>query len=107
MLTIRETEQRIGVHPSTLRRWEQAGLLTPRRTPGGHRRFSDAEVKRLLSRPQEGVIRSARREECCLEFTALLRDALAPNWNWASSQVARPCLPSTWLWNPRRRTGRP
>jgi putative resolvase len=50
MLTLREAATRIGVHPSTVRRWEQAGLVTPLRTPGGHRRFIPDEVEQLLSR---------------------------------------------------------
>jgi MerR family transcriptional regulator/heat shock protein HspR len=36
-----------GLHPQTLRVYERRGLLSPRRTPGGSRRFSDADLARL------------------------------------------------------------
>jgi MerR family transcriptional regulator/heat shock protein HspR len=36
-----------GVHPQTLRNYERFGLLDPRRTAGGSRRFSDADLQRL------------------------------------------------------------
>src|SRR5690348_17051448 len=35
------------MHPQTLRMYEQRGLLSPRRTPGGTRRYSDADLERL------------------------------------------------------------
>jgi MerR family transcriptional regulator/heat shock protein HspR len=36
-----------GVHPQTLRIYERRGLLSPHRTPGGTRRYSDADLERL------------------------------------------------------------
>ena len=36
-----------GVHPQTLRIYERRGLLNPYRTPGGTRRYSDADLERL------------------------------------------------------------
>jgi len=36
-----------GVHPQTLRAYERVGLVRPARTPGGGRRYSDAEVSRI------------------------------------------------------------
>ncbi len=36
-----------GVHPQTLRIYERKGLLQPYRTPGGTRRYSDADLRRL------------------------------------------------------------
>jgi MerR family transcriptional regulator, heat shock protein HspR len=36
-----------GMHPQTLRGYEAKGLLRPRRTPGGTRRYSDRDVERL------------------------------------------------------------
>ena len=36
-----------GMHPQTLRIYERRGLLTPARTPGGNRRYSDADIQRL------------------------------------------------------------
>ncbi len=36
-----------GVHPQTLRIYERKGLLEPRRTRGGNRRYSDVDIERL------------------------------------------------------------
>ena len=36
-----------GMHPQTLRIYERRGLLTPARTTGGNRRYSDADIARL------------------------------------------------------------
>ena len=37
-----------GLHPQTLRVYESRGLVRPRRTPGGTRRYSDADIARLV-----------------------------------------------------------
>ena len=36
-----------GMHPQTLRAYENKGLLRPKRTPGGTRLYSEADVERL------------------------------------------------------------
>ncbi len=36
-----------GMHPQTLRIYERRGLLTPARTQGGNRRYSEADIARL------------------------------------------------------------
>jgi MerR family transcriptional regulator/heat shock protein HspR len=38
----------VGMHPQTLREYERQGLVTPRRTPGGTRRYGQAELERLV-----------------------------------------------------------
>ena len=36
----------LGVHPSTLRRWDKKGILTPSiRTPTGERRYTDEDIR--------------------------------------------------------------
>src|SRR5215217_2991341 len=37
----------VGMHPQTLRIYEQKGLLRPKRTAGGTRLYSDADLDRL------------------------------------------------------------
>lgn len=37
-----------GMHPQTLRIYERRGLIAPFRTPGGTRRYSQADIERLL-----------------------------------------------------------
>ena len=36
-----------GVHPQTLRIYERRGLISPPRTPGGTRRYSEDDLERL------------------------------------------------------------
>lgn len=37
----------LGMHPQTLRMYEARGLVRPRRTAGGTRRYSDRDLERL------------------------------------------------------------
>jgi len=39
--------ERVGMHPQTLRIYEQKGLVQPKRTPGNTRLYSEADVERL------------------------------------------------------------
>jgi len=55
--SIRAVEEMTGVPATTLRYWEKAyGLVTPKRTQGGHRLYSQDDVERIkwLSRKIEG-----------------------------------------------------
>lgn len=36
-----------GMHPQTLRIYERRGLVSPARTEGGNRRYSDEDIERL------------------------------------------------------------
>ena len=41
-----EAARLLGVHPSTLRRWDKKGILTPSyRTPTGERRYTEADLE--------------------------------------------------------------
>jgi excisionase family DNA binding protein len=44
-LSLNEASGRLGVHPTTLRRWADAGKIPVFVTPGGHRRFSESEIE--------------------------------------------------------------
>lgn len=44
--------ERAGMHAQTLRTYDRLGLVTPERTSGGGRRYSDRDIK-LLRRIQE------------------------------------------------------
>ena len=37
----------VGMHPQTLRMYENKGLVRPKRTPGGTRLYSDNDLERL------------------------------------------------------------
>lgn len=47
-LTLREASDFLGVHPSTVRAWADRGDVPVFRTPGGHRRFNAADLRRFL-----------------------------------------------------------
>lgn len=44
-VTLTEAARRLGVHPSTLRRWADEGAIPLLLTPGGHRRFALADLE--------------------------------------------------------------
>ncbi|WP_159944701.1 MULTISPECIES: BldC family transcriptional regulator [unclassified Nocardiopsis] len=48
-MTPREVARVLRVDTKTVTRWADEGRLTPVRTPGGHRRFSRAEVRAVLT----------------------------------------------------------
>lgn len=56
----------LGVNESTVRRWADSGEIQVFRTPGGHRRFDEAEL-------QELVETGGRRPDRSLETAALSR----------------------------------
>jgi excisionase family DNA binding protein len=49
LLTPGEVAQLFRVDPKTVTRWAAAGRISSIRTPGGHRRFREAEVRALLA----------------------------------------------------------
>ena len=49
LLTPAEVATMFRVDPKTVTRWAKAGKLTSIRTPGGHRRFSEQQVRDLLA----------------------------------------------------------
>jgi DNA-binding transcriptional MerR regulator len=50
-ISIQDVSERLGLPKSTLRYWERAfnGLISPTRTPGGQRRYSDSDVEIISS----------------------------------------------------------
>lgn len=44
-ISLKDAAHRLGVHPTTLRRWADAGQLPVMLTPGGHRRFATADIE--------------------------------------------------------------
>jgi excisionase family DNA binding protein len=47
-LSIREAKAYLNVSRATLDRWQKKGLLCPHYTPGGHRRFLEADLRHLI-----------------------------------------------------------
>lgn len=48
-ITLGQACKLIGVNESTLRRWADAGQVRSFRTPGGHRRFSEEDLRALVA----------------------------------------------------------
>jgi excisionase family DNA binding protein len=47
-LSLKEASVLLGIHFTTLRKWADEGQIRVFRTPGGHRRFSVADLRRFL-----------------------------------------------------------
>jgi len=43
-LSLDEAAKKLNIHPSTLRDWTDKGKIRTFRTPGGHRRFTEADI---------------------------------------------------------------
>jgi len=50
-LSLDEAAKRLNVHPATLRDWADKGRIRAYRTPGGHRRFSENDIKSIGTPP--------------------------------------------------------
>jgi excisionase family DNA binding protein len=56
LLTPAEVASMFRVDPKTVTRWAKAGKISAIRTLGGHRRYREAEVRKLLaSAPQPAL----------------------------------------------------
>jgi excisionase family DNA binding protein len=55
LLTPSEVAALFRVDPRTVTRWAASGRITSIRTPGGHRRFRESEVRALLRGDGEGA----------------------------------------------------
>ena len=47
--TVRQFADRIGVSVKTLQRWDREGRLTPLRTPGNRRMYTDTDIQQVLN----------------------------------------------------------
>ncbi|MCW2930002.1 MAG: binding domain, excisionase family [Actinomycetia bacterium] len=52
LLTPGEVAELFRVDPKTVTRWARSGKITAIRTPGGHRRYRETEVRALLRAPE-------------------------------------------------------
>lgn len=76
---IGEAAEILGVRVETLRRWERAGKLETRRSPGGQRLVAASEVARLLTdmRGQEPIVAGSARNRFRGVITEIKRDKLS------------------------------
>ncbi|AIG80225.1 MerR family transcriptional regulator [Amycolatopsis sp. MJM2582] len=61
LLTPGEVAALFRVDPKTVTRWATAGRIGSIRTPGGHRRFREAEVNELLAELTTDASEPARK----------------------------------------------
>jgi len=61
LLTPGEVASLFRVDPKTVTRWAAAGRISSIRTPGGHRRFRESEVRALLRGGDAGATAPAPR----------------------------------------------
>ena len=83
LYSLKEAADQLGVHPVTLRRWAESGKIESVRTPGGHRRFPESELKRLTNQSEDVTSESFKESfrENALSYTrADLGDHTA-SWN--------------------------
>lgn len=83
-LSINDACEILGVDKSTLRRWSDRGRVPVFRTPGGHRRYSEADLRAVLN-GEIGARRPIRRRELAAlakeEFRrGCLEDAARQRW---------------------------
>jgi excisionase family DNA binding protein len=91
-LSLSEASVLLGVHPSTLRRWADAGELRVTITPGGHRRFARADIE--VFRADHQRLRSMPGSEQAWAQNAIARTRsamrhAAPPWQHALSDDVR------------------
>lgn len=58
------------VDPKTVTRWAAAGRIGSIRTPGGHRRFRESEVRALLAGEHIGVVPTQTSAATAVESAA-------------------------------------
>ena len=59
-LSLSDASEMLGVHPTTLRRWADAGEVPCFRTPGGHRRFRRSDLAAWVGDPHATTALTSR-----------------------------------------------
>jgi excisionase family DNA binding protein len=84
-LSINEACALLGVDQSTLRRWSDAGKVPVFRTPGGHRRYAEDDLRALVGasgrRPERPRIRQEMADRSMAGFEEMFwQGARARRW---------------------------
>lgn len=97
-MRVSELAERSGVAASTLRYYEERGLLAARRSPAGYRLYDKHALQRLafitgakrlgLGLAEIGELTRVWAERPCSEVKAVLRPRLADRWSRARQQGA-------------------
>ena len=65
LLTTAEVAARLNVSTWTIRQWDASGKLPAIRTPGGHRRYRESDVNRVLGIQQENKGENRKEVTAC------------------------------------------
>lgn len=85
-LGLGEASRLLGVNESTLRRWADAGLVQTFRTPGGHRRFAAADLRRIIDTAADDLIDAPAFDGQAIDrIRARLREADGAQRGWLDS----------------------
>jgi excisionase family DNA binding protein len=88
LISISEASQILGVNEATLRQWTAEGKLDAFVTPGGHRRYSRADLKKFTRSCHKTLgIKDLAIE---IEDTTTMHREIARTFLDSSSQIARP-----------------
>jgi excisionase family DNA binding protein len=98
-LAIREASHFLGVHIGTVREWADAGVLASYRTPGGHRRFSMADLQKFLDQRRKASSNEPTPAESALKRVRVelqrAREELPanPHSDWLAQSQNQPGAP--------------
>jgi len=88
LISIREASQMLGVNEATLRQWTDEGKLDAFVTPGGHRRYSRADLKKFTSSCHKTIgIKDLANE---IEDTTARHREIARSFLDNSAQISMP-----------------
>ena len=59
LLTITQAASELGVHPNTLRKWVDRGMVPATVLPSGYRRFSPEQIEQIKRQMLEGKDKAA------------------------------------------------
>lgn len=80
LLTPGEVAALFRVDPKTVTRWAAAGRIGSIRTPGGHRRFRESEVRALLEGEGRGEVLQGSAEQEVAGIVAGDKQRNTPRW---------------------------
>jgi len=83
-LTLEQASTRLGVHPTTLRRWADEGAIHVFITPGGHRRFVPSDLDRFVIEHQHGGLTAKSEPAWADHAIAQARESLREQ-RWVAS----------------------
>lgn len=91
-LSLKKAADQLGVHPTTLRRWADAGDVPVYVTPGGHRRFLEADIAALIEHQMQQLPDAPQKawaQKALLTTQRRIQDASHVKWIEVFSEEER------------------